>query len=274
MGQFGALLELLVGHDIRQFCHGGECLLQLVVICDRVFAGVLIDCEYPTNDIRVILQKLFADVENAPGVGIRLAVEQFRAVLDFRLGHHGIEARPRIDIAADQRGLAVGMLQQHRRDVLLSQAGAEQRAHQEDVRIGAARHRDALAFQIGDGCDPGILGRDQRGPFRTRINVDRLDRIAVDPGDQRRRARGRAEIDRAGIEELERLVGTGRLHPDDADAVLGEFLFQESVLLQDHRHRIVGRPVDVNFLQRIGGISCSCAGQKHPSRDHRSQSAP
>ena len=181
-----------------------------------------------------------------------LRKNSFGAVLDFGLRHHRIEAGPGIDVAADQRGLAVGVLQQHRRDVLFGQAGIEQRAHQEDVRIGAAGHRDALALEVGDGGDLGILGRDQRGPFRARIDIDRLDRIAVDLGDQRRGARGRAEIDRAGVEEFERLVGAGRLHPDDGDAVLGEFLFQQALLLEDHRHRIVGRPVDMDFLQRVG----------------------
>ena len=118
----------------------------------------------------------------------------------------------------------------------------------------------------------GILGRHQRGPFGARIDIDRLDRIAVDPGDQRRGARGRTEIDRSGVEELERLVGTGRLHPDDADAVLGEFLFQQSLLLQDHRHRIVGRPIDVNFLERVGGEGG--AGHQRRDGDERSQGAP
>ena len=193
-----------------------------------------------------------------------LAEEQLGAVLDFGLRHHRIETGPGIDVAADQRGLAVGVLQQHRRDVLFGQARAEQRAHQEDVRIGAAGHRDALALEVGDRCDLGILGRHQRGPFGTRIDIDRLDRVAVDLGDQRRRARGRAEIDRAGIEEFERLVGTGRLHPDDADAVLGEFLFQQSLLLEDHRDRIIGRPVDMDFLERVGGKCRRRAARSRP----------
>ena len=201
----------------------------------------------------MVLQELLAHIEDAPGVGVRLAEEQFCAVLDLGLRHHRVETGPRIDVAADQRGLAVGVLQQHRRDVLFGETRAEQRAHQEDVRIGAARHRDALALEIGDGGDLGILAGHQRGPFGARIDIDRLDRVAVDPGDQCRRARGRSEIDRAGVEELERLVGAGRLHPDHADAVLGEFLLQQSLLLEDHRHRVVGRPVDPDLLGRVGG---------------------
>ena len=78
------------------------------------------------------------------------------------------------------------MLQQHRGDILFAQAGAEQRTHQENVRIGTARHRDALALEVGDSSDPGVLGGDQRGPFGARIDINRLDRVAVDLGNQRR----------------------------------------------------------------------------------------
>ena len=119
-----------------------------------------------------------------------------RAVLDLGLCHHRIETGPGIDVAANERGFAVGMLQQNRRDVLLGQLHALQRADEKDVRIGAARHRDALAFQVLDLRDQGVLAGDERGPLRAREHIDRLDRIAVDLGDQRRRTRGRAEVDR------------------------------------------------------------------------------
>ena len=219
---------------IGQLGDADESFLQFVGIRQRIFARLLIDCQHATNHVRMVFQELFADVEDAPGVGGGLAEEQSGAVLDFRLRHHRIEPGPGIDVAADQRGLAVGVLQQHRRDVLFGEASAEQRAHQEDVRIGSAGHRDALALEVEDRGDPGILARHQRGPFGPRIDIDRLDRVAVDPGDQRGRACGRSEIDRAGVEEFERLVGTGRLHPDDADAVFGEFLLQQSLLLENH----------------------------------------
>jgi hypothetical protein len=164
------------------------------------------------------------------------------------------------------------VLQQHRGDVFFGEARAEQRTHQEDVRIGAAGHRDAFALEIRNACDLGVFAGHQRGPFGARIDIDRLDRVAVDFGDQRRRARGRSEIDRAGVEEFERLVGTGRLHPDDSNAVLGKFLFQQALLLEDHRHRIVGRPVDANFLERVGGKRRT--GQQGRDRDDRSYHAP
>src|SRR5450631_2006698 len=96
--------------------------------------------------------------------------------------------------------------------------------------------------------------------------------IAVDPGDQRRGTRGRAEIDRTGIEKFERLVGTGRLHPDDADAVLGEFLLEQSLLLEDHRHRIICRPIDMNFLERVGGAGAT--GHQRRDGNDRGYSAP
>src|SRR5665213_842684 len=72
----------------------------------------------------MILEKLLAHIEDAPGVGVGIPVEQPGAVLDLRLRHHRVEPGPGVDIAADQRGLAVGMLQQHRDDVLFRHAGA------------------------------------------------------------------------------------------------------------------------------------------------------
>ena len=145
------------------------------------------------------------------------------------------------------------MLQQHRHDVLLAQAHRLQRTHQEDVRIGAARHRDALALEILDLVDRRILARYQSCPFRTRIDVDRFDRIAVDLAEESGGARRRAEIDRTGIQEFQRLVGAERLYPAHADAVFGEFLFQKRLLLKHHGDRIIGRPVDADFRRLIGG---------------------
>ncbi len=206
--------------------------------------------------------------EDAPGVGRLVAVEQPRAVLDLGLRHHRIEARPGVDVAANERGLAVGMLQQHRHDVLLGQPDLLQRAHQEDVRIGAAGDGDALALEVLDLLDRRVLAGDERGPFRLRIDIDRLDRIAVDLADQRRCAGRRAEVDRAGVEELQRLVGAERLHPADADAVLGELLFEQAFLLEHHRHRVVGRPVDVDGRGLVGG-QCGACWQQHAHQDRR-----
>src|ERR1700687_1825376 len=101
VGELGALLEVLVAHRVGQFGDGNERLLQVVVVRDRIFARVFIDREHAASDFRIILQELFAHIENAPGVGVGLAEEQFCAVLDFRLRHHRIETRPGIDIAAD-----------------------------------------------------------------------------------------------------------------------------------------------------------------------------
>src|SRR3712207_9188425 len=66
-----------------------------------------------------------------------------------------------------------------------------------------------------------------RSPFRPGIDVDRLDRVAVDLADEGGRARRRAEIQGARIEEFERLVGAERLHPAHGDAVLLQSLLQE-----------------------------------------------
>jgi hypothetical protein len=122
------------------------------------------------------------------------------------------------------------------------------RPDEEDVRVGAAGYGDALALEVGDLGDAGVLAGDERRPFGPRIDVDRLDRVAVDLGDERRRARRRAEIDRAGVEELECLVRAERLHPSDGDAVLLECLLQEALLLEHEADRIVGREIEPDLL--------------------------
>ena len=65
----------------------------------------------------------------------------------------GIEARPGVDVAALQREAAVGVLQQDELHVLLGELVLGERADEEDVRIGAAGHRDALALEVRDGLD-------------------------------------------------------------------------------------------------------------------------
>ena len=152
------------------------------------------------------------------------------------------------------------MLQQDRRNILVGETSIQECTNEEDVRVGATRHSDALALQIRNLRDLGIFAGHQRGPFGARIDVNRLDRIAVDLRDQRGRACGRSEVDRASIEKLKRLVRTRRLHPDDLDSVLLEFLFEQSLFFQDDGDRVVSRPIDSNLLGRIGR---KCTGRQH-----------
>ena len=139
------------------------------------------------------------------------------------------------------------MLKQDEANVLLGQAGFVERAHEEDVRIGAAGNRDPSALEIGDIGDLAVFAGDQRGPFGARENADGLDRIAVDLADQSGRAGGRANVERTGIEEFERLVGAGRKNPADVDLVLLEFLFEKLLLADDQRERIIGGVIDADF---------------------------
>ena len=141
------------------------------------------------------------------------------------------------------------MLQQDELHVLLGELGLLQGAHQEDVRIGAAGDRDALALEVLDLGDAGILAGDQRRPFGARIDVDRLDRVAVDLADQGRGAGRGAEIERAGIEEFERLVGAEGLDPAHRDAVLRERLLEDALVLEDEADRVVGGVVDADLLR-------------------------
>ena len=152
-----ALLELLVDHCVGELGAGDEDALFLVIVGERIFARVLVDREHAPHDVGMVLEELLARIEDAPGIGLLVAIEQLGAVGDLGLRHHRVEPRPGIDVAADERGLAVRMLQQHRGDVLLGQPDRLQRAHQEDVRIGAARHGDALALEVGDLGDRRVL---------------------------------------------------------------------------------------------------------------------
>jgi len=165
------------------------------------------------------------------------------------------------------------LLHEHRRDVRAREAGGEQRAHRENVRIGAAHHRDFLALEVRDLVDGAVLGGDQRGPFGPRIDVDRLDRIAVDPGDEGGRAGGRSEVDRSGVEELERIGRAVGLHPNNFDAVLGELLLEEAFVLEQHRHRVIGRPVDVDFLGIVGGAELRARQQGERERGGEKRTA-
>ena len=123
MGELGTFLELLVHDGVIQLGDADEDFLEIGVIGERVFARLLVGRNHARHDIGMVLGKLFAHIEDAPGVGFGLAVEQPRAVLDLMLGHHRIEAGPGIDIAADQQVAAIGMLlHQHRDDVLVGEA--------------------------------------------------------------------------------------------------------------------------------------------------------
>ena len=201
----------------------------------------------------MILQELLAHVEDAPGVGLLVAIEQLApsstsacAIIGSRPAQ--ASTSPRMSAVLPSGCCSSTGVMSF--SVSFTLCSARTRKMCGSVpRVTATR----LPLRSSILAIVRVLAGDQRGPFRPRIDVDRLDRIAVDLGDQRRRARGRAEVDRAGVEEFQRLVGAERLHPADADAVLGEFLLQQALFLEHHRDRIVGRPVDADFLGLVGG---------------------
>src|SRR5580692_11691747 len=109
-GQLGALLELDVDDGAGQFCHVHEDALFVVVVGQAIFARLFVDREHAFGQVGIVFQELLARIEDAPGVGRFVAIEQPRAVFDLRRRHHRIEAGPGVDVAADERDLAVGML--------------------------------------------------------------------------------------------------------------------------------------------------------------------
>ena len=159
------------------------------------------------------LGKVLADVENAPGVGGR---SRKNRTSPFSISAAAIIGSSPAQASTSPRSRAVRPSGCCSRTSLASfsvSSAPWRRADQEDVRVGAAGDGDALALQVGDLGDARVLAGDERRPFRARIGVDRLDRVAVDPREKGRGARRGAEIDGAGVEELQRLVGAERLHP-------------------------------------------------------------
>jgi hypothetical protein len=63
------------------------------------------------------------------------------------------------------------------------------------------------------------------------------------------------------------------LHPHDLDAVLGELLLDEALLLEQHRYRVVGRPVDVDLLGIVGGAKLRGGNEREGEHTGRQQTA-
>src|SRR5262245_57472311 len=83
VSELGALLELLVDDVVGELGDGDEGLLELIVVGERVFARLLVGGNHPPHDVGVILGELLAHIEDAPGIGLAVAVEQPRAVLEL-----------------------------------------------------------------------------------------------------------------------------------------------------------------------------------------------
>jgi hypothetical protein len=140
------------------------------------------------------------------------------------------------------------------------------RAQQEDVGVGAARHRDALAAKILDLMDGRILEGDERGPFRLRVDVDGLDRHAVRLAEERGGAGRGAEIDAVAVQEFERLVAAETQHPFDLGAVLRELLLHPAFVAEYETHRAVIGPVDAQRRNLVGGT-----GGREPGSGRRNE---
>jgi hypothetical protein len=74
---------------------------------------------------------------------------------------------------------------------------------------------------------------------------------------------GRAEIEGAGVEEFQRLVGAERLYPADLDPVLLQGLFEKTLVLEDEADRVVGGKIDLDLLHlgRGGGEGREARGE-------------
>src|SRR5215213_4160160 len=120
MGQFGAF-ELPLDHRLRQLGVLDQRPGEFGRVREREGAGLLVGLENLGDERGILLREGFAHVQNAPGVRARITVEEGRSGLDLGGRHQGVEASPRVHVAALQGGAPVRMLEQHELDVLLSE---------------------------------------------------------------------------------------------------------------------------------------------------------
>ena len=255
---------------------GRQDLRRLAGVGDGPSAGPFVRPEHPVHRARVLPRKGVPNVEEAVGVEVRVAVDEARALLQFRGRHVGIEPCPGVDVAPLQGDAAVGVLQVENLHVALGQAGRVQRAQQEDVRVGTLGGGDLLAPEVGDRCDRRVPAHHERGPLRPGVDVDAGERHFVGPGEQGGRPRGGREVAGAGGDVLHCLVGPGAEQPGDPDAVLFELVLQPALLLEHQADRVVAGVVDPD----LGGRLLLCRhglprqAQRRGQRQQRQKQAP
>ena len=111
-----------------------------------------------------------------------------------------------VDVAARQRDMHFAEGDADRLDVLDRHAFHAQPLQEEHFLRRARKHRDALAFEVLDRGDPGVLlGDDRHAAIAGRGNHH--DRFAGRGAEQRSRDAERAEIDRLGHD---RILALGR----------------------------------------------------------------
>ncbi len=163
--------------------------------------------------------------------------QQARAGLGLRGGEVVIPDRPGIDIALHKGGIGVGRLEVGDVDVVRRQAGFLQRLDQQVMRVGAFGHGDALALEIGQGLERGILRhQDALARRRGRFIGDIPDlRTGGRLGEYRRRFAADAEIDAAAIHAFENRHAGGKLGPFHRDAMGGQALVQITPGFEDDK---------------------------------------
>src|SRR5215510_9601261 len=82
----GALLELLVDHVGAQLGHADEDLLELVVVGERILARLLVGGDHSLHEIGMVFDELLTRIEDAPGVGVGVAIKQLRTIENLMLG--------------------------------------------------------------------------------------------------------------------------------------------------------------------------------------------
>eukprot|EP01022_Parablepharisma_sp_SALTPOND_P036530 TRINITY_DN997_c0_g1_i1.p2 TRINITY_DN997_c0_g1~~TRINITY_DN997_c0_g1_i1.p2 ORF type:complete len:956 (+),score=359.07 TRINITY_DN997_c0_g1_i1:4487-7354(+) len=244
--------QLQARHRRRQSGFFGKQRHGLVGMGDDPGACPFIGGDHTPDLVRMTGRETVADVEEAVGIEIDVAIDQARTSLQLAGRQMRVEAGPGRHAALLQRGATIGVLQVDDLHVALPESVLMQCAQQEQVGIGPLGGGNLLALELGDGLDRRILGHGQRGPFGTRIDVDRLDRIAIGACQQGRQAGGAAEVDAVAVEVFEGAVAALAQDPLDLGALRLEIVFQPAELAQHQAGRRIGGVVETDDLGRLG----------------------
>ncbi len=198
----------------------------------------------------MVVNEIFTRIEQSPRVEIDIAIKQLRAVVDLRGGHMRVEPGPRVDLAVDQCGAAIGMLEIDDFHVVAREACRMQGPQCEEERIGALGRGDLLALEIRECLDRRVLADDQCGPFGTRKDIHRANRIAIRFCQYRGESGCRTDIDCAAIQVLQCAIASETQYPFDFRVLRRKCLFEPAIAFDDETFRRVVRVIEFHFRRR------------------------
>ncbi|MDT4864250.1 hypothetical protein FQZ97_990030 [compost metagenome] len=152
-------------------------------------------------------------------------------LLALGAGDERVPGHPGIDLAVLEGGSAVGRGQVGGLDIAEAQASLGQCSDQQVVAAGGLGHGDALALEIGQGFQRGILRHEDRLRGGRRRLAGEIGELGAGRLGEHRHGIGdiRRQVDVADIQRFEQRQAAGEFVPADLDALLGEFAFERAL---------------------------------------------